>query len=127
MIRRPPRSTRTDTLFPYTTLFRSIDMGLLVDGKWHDQWYDTASTGGRFVRSDAQFRNWITPDGSVGTSGGSGFRAQPGRYHLYVSLACQLDYRTLIMPALQGLICQDSRIGQQCDSQSSTGGAPESE
>src|SRR3546814_10401171 len=103
MIRRPPRSTRTDTLFPYTTLFRSIDMGLLVDGKWHDQWYDTASTGGRFVRSDAQFRNWITPDGSACPSGRSGFRAEPGRYHLYVSLACPWANRNLILRALKGL------------------------
>ncbi|HEY9572195.1 MAG TPA: glutathione S-transferase family protein [Pusillimonas sp.] len=78
-------------------------MGLLVDGKWHDQWYDTASTGGRFVRSDAQFRNWITPDGSAGPSGGSGFRAEPGRYHLYVSLACPWANRTLILRALKGL------------------------
>ena len=78
-------------------------MGLLVDGKWHDQWYDTASTGGRFVRSDAQFRNWITPDGSPGPSGVGGFRAEPGRYHLYVSLACPWANRTLILRALKGL------------------------
>ena len=44
-------------------------MGLLIDGRWEDQWYDTSSTGGRFVRTDAQFRNWITPDGSAGPSG----------------------------------------------------------
>jgi putative glutathione S-transferase len=78
-------------------------MGLLVDGKWHDQWYDTASTGGRFVRSDAQFRNWITPDGSAGPTGTGGFRAEPGRYHLYVSLACPWAHRTLIFRALKGL------------------------
>ncbi|HUH58827.1 MAG TPA: glutathione S-transferase family protein, partial [Candidimonas sp.] len=57
-------------------------MGLLLDGKWHDEWYDTASTGGRFVRGDAQFRNWITSDGGAGPSGTGGFRAEPGRYHL---------------------------------------------
>lgn len=78
-------------------------MGLLVDGKWHDQWYDTASTGGRFVRSDAQFRNWITPDGSAGPSGIGGFRAEAGRYHLYVSLACPWANRVLILRALKGL------------------------
>jgi len=78
-------------------------MGLLVDGKWHDQWYDTASTGGRFVRSDAQFRNWVTPDGSPGPSGTGGFKAQAGRYHLYVSLACPWANRTLILRALKGL------------------------
>jgi len=78
-------------------------MGLLVDGTWHDQWYDTSSTGGRFVRSDAQFRNWITPDGSAGPTGGDGFKAEAGRYHLYVSLACPWANRTLIMRALKGL------------------------
>lgn len=78
-------------------------MGLLVDGIWHDQWYDTSSTGGRFVRSGAQFRNWITSDGSAGPSGNSGFKAEAGRYHLYVSLACPWANRTLIMRALKGL------------------------
>lgn len=78
-------------------------MGLLVDGRWHDQWYDTSSTGGRFVRSDAQFRNWITPDGSAGPSGEGGFKAEAGRYHLYVSLACPWANRTLILRAVKGL------------------------
>lgn len=78
-------------------------MGLLVDGKWHDQWYDTSSTGGRFVRSDAQFRNWITPDGRAGPTGDDGFKAEAGRYHLYVSLACPWANRTLILRALKGL------------------------
>lgn len=78
-------------------------MGLLIDGQWHDQWYDTSSTGGRFVRSDAQFRNWITADGQPGPSGEGGFKAEPGRYHLYVSLACPWANRTLIMRALKGL------------------------
>lgn len=78
-------------------------MGLLIDGKWHDQWYDTGSTGGRFVRSDAQFRNWVTPDGAAGPSGEGGFKAEPGRYHLYVSLACPWANRTLILRAIKGL------------------------
>ena len=78
-------------------------MGLLVDGKWQDQWYDTDSTAGRFVRSDAQFRHWITADGSAGPSGSGGFQAQAGRYHLYVSLACPWANRTLILRALKGL------------------------
>ena len=78
-------------------------MGMLVDGKWHDVWYDTAATGGRFVRSDSQFRNWITEDGSAGPSGEAGFKAEPGRYHLYVSLACPWAHRVLIMRALKGL------------------------
>lgn len=78
-------------------------MGLLVDGIWHDQWYDTSATGGRFVRPRTRFRNWVTPDGSAGPSGSGGFAAEPGRYHLYVSLACPWAHRTLIMRALKGL------------------------
>ncbi len=78
-------------------------MGLLQDGKWVDQWHETRSSGGRFVRKDSQFRNWITADGSAGPSGESGFMAVPGRYHLYVSLACPWAHRTLIFRALKGL------------------------
>lgn len=83
-------------------------MGLLIDGQWTDQWYDTKSTGGRFVRTEAQFRNWITPDGSPGPTGEGGFQAEPGRYHLYVSLACPWAHRTLIFRAIKQL---DSMIG----------------
>ncbi len=78
-------------------------MGLLVDGKWVDQWYDTKSSGGKFVRSASQFRNWITTDGSAGPSGSDGFKAESGRYHLYVSYACPWAHRTLIFRALKGL------------------------
>ena len=78
-------------------------MGLLVEGKWQDKWYDTKSTGGRFVRKDSQFRNWITPDGSPGPSGEAGFKAEPNRYHLYVSLACPWACRALIMRNIKGL------------------------
>ncbi|KIC29125.1 glutathione S-transferase family protein [Leisingera sp. ANG-M6] len=78
-------------------------MGLLIDGKWHDQWYDTDSTGGAFKRSESQFRNWITADGSPGPSGKGGFPAESGRYHLYVSLACPWAHRTLIFRQLKGL------------------------
>jgi putative glutathione S-transferase len=78
-------------------------MGMLVDGKWHDVWYDTKESKGRFVRSESQFRNWITPDGSAGQSGKEGFRAEPGRYHLYVSLACPWAHRTIIYRKLKGL------------------------
>ena len=62
-------------------------MGLLVEGKWQDRWYDTDKTGGRFQRKEAQLRNWVTADGSAGPSGRGGFKAERGRYHLYVSLA----------------------------------------
>ncbi|WP_085307072.1 glutathione S-transferase family protein [Planktotalea arctica] len=78
-------------------------MGLLVDGVWKDQWYDTKSSGGAFKRSTAKFRNWITTDGSAGPSGAGGFAAQSGRYHLYVSYACPWAHRTLIFRALKGL------------------------
>lgn len=78
-------------------------MGLLVDGKWVDQWYDTKSTGGKFVRTVTQFRNWITADGSAGPTGQAGFKAESGRYHLYVSLACPWAHRTLIMRQLKDL------------------------
>ena len=78
-------------------------MGLLVDGHWQDQWYDTKSTGGRFVRQDSAFRNWVTRDGSPGPGGVGGFKAEPGRYHLYVSLACPWAHRTLIFRKLKGL------------------------
>jgi putative glutathione S-transferase len=69
-------------------------MGLLVDGKWHDEWYDTESSGGRFVRSEARFRNAVSD---------ADFPAEAGRYHLYVSLACPWAHRTLIFRRLKGL------------------------
>ena len=78
-------------------------MGLLIDGQWQDKWYDTEANGGRFQREDAGFRNWVTVDGSAGPSGVGGFKAEPNRYHLYVSLACPWAHRTLIYRKLKGL------------------------
>ncbi|MBL0908612.1 glutathione S-transferase family protein [Pectobacterium carotovorum] len=78
-------------------------MGQLVDGVWHDTWYETKSTGGHFKRSESAFRNWVTPDGAPGLTGKGGFPAQSGRYHLYVSLACPWAHRTLLMRQLKGL------------------------
>ena len=78
-------------------------MGLLVNGEWHSDWYDTKATGGRFERKAPSFRNWITADGSAGPSGTGGFKAEPNRYHLYVSLACPWAHRTLIYRQLKGL------------------------
>ena len=78
-------------------------MGLLIDGEWHDQWYDTKSTGGRFERKASSFRNWVTADGRPGPTGTGGFRAEAGRYHLYVSLACPWAHRTLIFRKLKKL------------------------
>lgn len=78
-------------------------MGLLVDGKWQDKWYDTEENGGRFEREDAGFRNWVTVDGSAGPTGVGGFQAEADRYHLYVSLACPWAHRTLVYRKLKGL------------------------
>ena len=69
-------------------------MGLLVDGQWQDEWYDTKSTGGEFVRKDSQFRHWI---------GDPDFAAESGRYHMFVSLACPWAHRTLIFRKLKKL------------------------
>lgn len=78
-------------------------MGLLIDGKWHDSWYDTEDSGGAFKRQEANFRNWITADGSAGPSGEGGFKAEAGRYHLYVSHACPWAHRALIFRTLKDL------------------------
>ena len=78
-------------------------MGLIQKGQWVDQWYDTKTSGGEFRRQDSRFRNWVTADGSAGPSGESGFRAEKGRYRLYVSLACPWAHRTLIFRRLKQL------------------------
>jgi putative glutathione S-transferase len=78
-------------------------MGMLVDGLWTNQWYDTKSTGGRFKRSEARFRNFVTKDGSAGPTGTGGFQAEADRYHLYVSHACPWAHRTMIFRSLKGL------------------------
>ncbi|MHA7884265.1 glutathione S-transferase family protein [Nitratireductor rhodophyticola] len=78
-------------------------MGLLVEGVWHDKWYDTSKTGGRFERSRSQFRDFVTRDGAPAEGRERGFRAEPGRYHLYVSLACPWAHRTLIFRKLKKL------------------------
>lgn len=78
-------------------------MGLLIDGVWNARGYDTKSKGGRFERRESAFRSWVTADGSPGPTGEGGFKAEPGRYHLYVSLACPWAHRTLIVRALKRL------------------------
>jgi len=70
-------------------------MGYLARGTWVDQWYDTASSGGRFVRQDSRFRSWIGQDRD--------YPPEAGRYHLYVSWACPWAHRTLIYRVLKGL------------------------
>jgi len=73
------------------------------DRVWLNEWYDTESTGGRFERHDALFRNWITHDGVPGPTGVGGFKAEAGRYHLFISMACPWAHRTLIFRKLKGL------------------------
>jgi len=70
---------------------------------WDNEWYDTAATGGRFVRHDSLFRNWVTQDGTPGPSGSGGFKAEADRYHLFISLACPWAHRTLITRTLKQL------------------------
>ena len=78
-------------------------MGMLVDGVWRAQERVQQSSDGRFTRGESPFRNWVTPEGAPGPSGTGGFVAEPGRYHLYVSLACPWAHRTLIFRKLKGL------------------------
>ncbi|MDX6806364.1 glutathione S-transferase family protein [Terrihabitans rhizophilus] len=78
-------------------------MGQLVHGKWETTWYDTKKSGGRFVRESSRFRNWVTATGEPGPSGDGGFKAEAGRYHLYVSLACPWAHRALIFRKLKCL------------------------
>jgi putative glutathione S-transferase len=74
-------------------------MGLIQNGQWVDQWYDTKNSGGEFRRQDSRFRNWITSGGE----GKNEFKAEKDRYHLYVSLACPWAHRTLIFRQLKNL------------------------
>lgn len=78
-------------------------MGLLVEGKWSNAWYDTSASNGAFVRSQSQYRNWVSASGEPGPTGKGGFKAQAGRYHLYISLACPWAHRTMVFRALKGL------------------------
>ena len=78
-------------------------MSLLIGGELRPGWLAAETEHGEFVRKDSQFRSWVTVDGSAGPSGEGGFRAEPGRYHLYVSYACPWAHRTLIFRRLKGL------------------------
>lgn len=85
-------------------------MGRLVDGIWREEDHAARNERGRFVREESQFRNWITRDGRPGPTGEGGFKAEPGRYHLYVSYACPWAHRTLIfrkLKKLEGMISVD--------------------
>ena len=78
-------------------------MSLLIKGVLKDQWLESELEDGEFVRQDSQFRHWVTADGTAGPSGEGGFKAEPGRYHLYISHACPWAHRTLIFRKLKGL------------------------
>src|SRR4051794_30168466 len=78
-------------------------MGVLVEGKWQEKRKDDGIVGGQFTRPEARFRNWVTADGSPGPTGEGGFKAEPGRYHIYASLACPWAHRTLVFRKLKKL------------------------
>lgn len=96
-------------------------MGQLVEGIWQDVWYDTKSTGGRFKRSNAQFRNWITPDGSLGPNGESGFAAEKiATISMSPWLAMGSSHATgsqtqRIGKPDSGFCCQSSDAGERLD------------
>lgn len=78
-------------------------MGRLIDGQWHGDSFLAKSASGRFERQETQFRDWVTADGSLRADGRRPFKAEPGRYHLYVSYACPWAHRTLIYRKLKRL------------------------
>jgi glutathionyl-hydroquinone reductase len=78
-------------------------MSLMINGELSDEWLEAETKAGAFVRKDSVFRNWITPDGAPGPTGEGGFKAEPGRYHLYVSHACPWSHRTVIFRTLKRL------------------------
>ena len=78
-------------------------MSLMVGGELQKEWLESELEEGTFVRKESQFRNWVTIDGEPGPSGEGGFKAEPGRYHLYVSYACPWAHRTLIFRKLKEL------------------------
>ena len=76
-------------------------MGYLINGEWHDKWRDTESKDGSFIRPDAKIRNWITATGEPGSSGDGGFKAEAGRYHLYIADSCPWAHRAVIFRHLK--------------------------
>ncbi len=78
---------------------------MLIDGKWTEDWQPVQAKDekGGFVRQTSSFRNWVTPDGAPGPTGEGGFKAEAGRYHLYVALICPWASRTVIGRKLKGL------------------------
>ena len=78
-------------------------MGFLINGEWHDKWRKTEAGDGSFVRPDAKIRNWVTASGGPGPSGDAGFKAEAGRYHLYIAESCPWAHRAMIFRHLKGL------------------------
>jgi putative glutathione S-transferase len=78
-------------------------MGYLISGVWQDKWRDTQASDGSFIRPDAKIRNWVTATGEPGPSGDGGFRAEPGRYQLYIAHSCPWAHRAMIFRHLKGL------------------------
>lgn len=78
-------------------------MGMLINGELVDSWLDKEIDEGEFNRMESTFRNWVTEDGSAGVTGNAGFKAEVGRYHLYVSDACPWAHRTVIFRSLKKL------------------------
>lgn len=72
-------------------------MGMLQNGQWVDQWYDTKKTGGAFKRENSQFHHVVSSEADAR------FPAETNRYHLYVSLACPWAHRTLIFRSFKQL------------------------
>ena len=78
-------------------------MGFMLDGKWNNDDQIPSDARGHFIRADSRFRHWITSDGSADPSGDKGFKAEPGRYHLFVSPSCPWAHRTVILRKLKKL------------------------
>ena len=78
---------------------------MLVNGKWDADWQPVQNKDkdGRFIRQVSSFRHWITANGSPGPTGDGGFKAEAGRYHLYVAYICPWASRALAVRALKGL------------------------
>jgi glutathionyl-hydroquinone reductase len=92
-------------------------MGMLVNGQWQMDDAYPRDAGGAFVRPASAFRHWITADGAPGPTGKGGFKAEPGRYHLYVAGVCPWAHRTRIVRRLKGL---DGLIGLTVSSSART-------
>ena len=78
-------------------------MGRMIDGVWTDEADSYFGKDGSFQRPDSPLRNWVTSDGAPGPSGVGGFKAEPGRYHIYRATSCPWAHRTQLMAALKKL------------------------